>query len=62
MTYKKVLEIPEDHKLVIQLPESFPENHKVLISVSEISYNATATQLDVSKAHLKLVEFLINLS
>jgi len=36
MTLRKIIEIPDNHQLVISLPKGFHEKKKVLVTIDEI--------------------------
>lgn len=37
MTFKQIVEVPKNHRLVINIPSTFPEKHKVIVVVDDIT-------------------------
>ncbi len=37
MSFREIFDVPKDHQLVIHLPQNFPAEKKVMVTVEEIS-------------------------
>lgn len=36
MSFKEIYDVPKNHQLTIQLPQNFPSNQKVVVTVEEV--------------------------